>query len=142
MAFDPISSALDIGGKLIDRLWPDPAQRDAAKIKLVELQQSGELARLTADTELAKGQLEINKVEAASATLFVSGWRPAVGWACVGALVFQFILAPLFTWVTMFAGSKVGFPTLDTGTLVSLLFALLGIGGMRTIEKLNGVAAK
>src|SRR4051812_37036291 len=122
MAIDPISSALEIGGKLIDRLWPDPAQRDAAKLKLVELQQSGELAQLTAETELSKGQLKINEVEAASTNLFVSGWRPAVGWACVGALIFQFILAPLFTWGTMFAGSKVGFPTLDTGTLVSLLF--------------------
>ena len=59
MAFDPISAALDIGGKLIDRLWPDPSQAAAAKLELLKLQQSGELQQIT-------GQLEINKVEAAN----------------------------------------------------------------------------
>ena len=64
MAFDPISAALDIGGKLIDRLWPDPTQAAQAKLELFKLQQSGELAQIT-------GQLEINKVEAANSSVFV-----------------------------------------------------------------------
>lgn len=57
MAFDPVSAAFEIGGKLIDRLWPDPAQRDAAKIELVKLQQSGALAEMTNDTEMVKAYL-------------------------------------------------------------------------------------
>jgi hypothetical protein len=142
MALDPVTAVLDIGSRLIDRLWPNPVERDAAKAKLFELQQTGELAKLTAETDLAKGQLEINKTEAGSSSLFVSGWRPSVGWVCSAALVFQFILAPLITWGALLLGSKVVFPVLDTGTLVSLLMALLGIGGLRTLEKLNGVASK
>jgi hypothetical protein len=57
MALDPVSALLDVGSKVIDRLWPDPAQRDAAKLELFKLQQSGELAQLAAETELAKGRL-------------------------------------------------------------------------------------
>ena len=82
MAFDPISAALDIGGKLIDRLWPDPTQAAAAKLELLKLQQSGELQQIT-------GQLEINKVEAANPSVFVSGWRPFIGWVCGTALAYQ-----------------------------------------------------
>lgn len=75
MAFDPVSAAFDVGGKIIDRLWPDPAQRDAAKLKLMELQQSGALAQLAAQTELSKGAAEIVKTEAAGGFL-ASSWRP------------------------------------------------------------------
>lgn len=71
---EPISAALDIGGKLIDRLWPDPAERDRARLELLRMQQAGELAQISVNTE-----------EARSASLFVSGWRPAVGWCCVAA---------------------------------------------------------
>jgi len=76
MAFDPVSAAFDVGGKLIDRLWPDPAQRDAAKLKLMELQQSGALAQLAAETELQKGAAEIVKAEAASGSFLAASWRP------------------------------------------------------------------
>lgn len=76
MAFDPVSAAFDVGGKLIDRLWPDPAQRDQAKLKLMELQQTGALAQLTAQTELSKGAAEIVKAEAASNNFLASSWRP------------------------------------------------------------------
>ena len=75
MAFDPVSAAFDVGGKLIDRLWPDPAQRDQAKLKLMELQQSGALAQLAAETELSKGAADIIKTEAAGGFL-ASSWRP------------------------------------------------------------------
>ncbi len=61
MAFDPISAALEIGGKLIDRLWPNPEQAAEAKMKLIELQQSGELARMTNDTELFKAEVDDRK---------------------------------------------------------------------------------
>ena len=73
MSLDPISAALDLGNTLISRIFPDPAQADAAKLELLKLQQSGDLAQMTAQTD-------INKVEAANTSLFVSGWRPAIGW--------------------------------------------------------------
>jgi hypothetical protein len=71
MALDPVTALLDVGGKVIDRLWPDPLQAAQAKLELIKLQQSGELAQIA-------GQLEINKAEAASPSPFTSGWRPFV----------------------------------------------------------------
>jgi hypothetical protein len=85
MAFDPVSAALDVGGKLIDRLWPDPAQRDQAKLKLMELQQSGALAQLAAQTELSKGAADIVKTEAAGGFL-ASSWRPITMLIFVGLI--------------------------------------------------------
>lgn len=135
MALDPITAALDIGGRLIDKLWPDPAQRDIAKLKLMELQQSGELALLSADTQLALGQQKINEIDAASARFFNSGWRPFVGWICGGALAYQLIARPLLIGFLLR-----DFPALDVATLLTLLGTLLGIGGMRTAEKFRLMA--
>ena len=75
MAFDPVSAALDIGGKVIDRVWPDPAQKDAAKLELMRLYQAGDLAVMAAQTDLAKGAADIIKTEAAGGFL-ASSWRP------------------------------------------------------------------
>lgn len=124
---DPITAALNIGGKLIDRLWPDPAQANAAKLELFKLQQSGELSQIA-------GQLEINKVEAANPNVFVSGWRPFIGWICGVGLAYQFLIYPILIAFV----PKV--QQLDMGTLITLLGGLLGLGTMRTVEKLNGVA--
>jgi len=96
---------------------------------------------------LLQGQQEINKVEAASGSLFVAGWRPAVGWVCVAALVYQFLAYPMLVWcwAAMQAGDIVppglaSPPMLETDSLYMLLFGLLGIGGLRTAEKIKGVA--
>lgn len=135
MALDPVSALLDIGGKVIDRIWPDPAQAASAKLELIKLQQSGELSVIA-------GQMDINKVEAANPSVFVSGWRPFVGWICGAGLATQFLIAPLATWASTLYGHSVTFPPLDMSTLLTLLGGMLGIGGMRTVEKLNGVANK
>jgi hypothetical protein len=140
MSFDPISAALDLGGKLIDRLIPDPAQKQAAALELLKMQQSGELAQLTADTELARGQLAVDQAEASNANVFVSGWRPFIGWVCGSGLAYQFVFSPLLTWGAALIGHPVATPTLDLGTLLTLLLGMLGLGGMRTVEKINGVS--
>lgn len=137
MALDPISVALDIGGKLIDRLWPDPAQRDAAKLELLKMQQSGDLAQLAADTDLAKGQMAVNAAEAANPSLFVSGWRPFIGWVCGAAFAGQYVVAPLVTFGLAIHGTPVQLPVLDVSTMMPLLFGMLGLGGMRTAEKIS-----
>jgi hypothetical protein len=140
MSFDPISAALDLGGKLIDRLIPDPAAKLAATQKLLEMQQTGELAQLAADTDLAKGQMAVDQAEATNPNLFVSGWRPFVGWVCGSGLAYQFVFSPLLTWGAALIGHPVATPTLDLGTLLTLLLGMLGLGGMRTFEKVNGVS--
>jgi hypothetical protein len=88
-----------------------------------------------------KGQVEIDKIEAANSNLFVAGWRPFIGWVCGVGLATQFLIGPLFTWIAAMFGKTVVFPVLDLGTLATLLFGMLGLSGMRTVEKVNGVKA-
>ena len=135
MALDPISALLDVGSKVIDRVWPDPAQAASAKLELMKLQQSGELA-------LIAGQMDINKVEAANPSLFVSGWRPSIGWVCGAGFAVQFVIGPLAEWGSALYGHPVKFPQMDTGTMMPLLLGMLGLGGLRTAEKLADKAAK
>ena len=135
MALDPISAALDLGNTLITRIFPDPAQAANAKLELLKLQQSGDLATMTAQTD-------INKEEAKSASLFVSGWRPAIGWVCALALFYQYLLKPLAMGILPSFGFVVpALPGLDDN-LWQLMMGMLGMGGLRTFEKINGVASK
>ncbi len=135
MAFDPISSALELGNTLISRIFPDPAQADAAKLELLKLQQSGELASMTAQTD-------INKVEAGSNSIFVAGWRPFVGWVCGSAFALHFVIMPIANFILIALGHKEVVLSFDMQTLLTLLMGLLGLGGMRTYEKVQGVASK
>jgi len=86
--------------------------------------------------ELAKGQLEINKAEAASGSLFKGGWRPAVGWVCVCGFAINFLVSPIA------AGFGVEIPQADASTLMPVLMGMLGLGGLRTVEKMGGKASK
>ena len=133
---------LDIGGKLINRLFPDPAEASKAQMELLKMQQNGELAQLASDTELAKGQLAVNQAEAASGSLFVAGWRPAIGWICAVGLFYDFLLQPLLPWlISLVIGKPVSvLPPLAGETLMTLLFGMLGLGGLRTVEKVKGKA--
>ena len=106
-----------IVGKILDRVLPDKAQNDAAKQHLAELQLSGQLAEVT-------GQLDIDKAEAASSSGFTSGWRPAIGWVCALGLFSQFVVRPFAMWIW----PNSAFPSLDLSTLMTLIFAMLGIG--------------
>jgi hypothetical protein len=143
MAFDPVTAALGIGEKLIDRLWPDPAKAGEAKLELAKMAQTGELARLTATTELAKGQLQINAEEAKSASLFVSGWRPAVGWVCGLAFAYAAVIEPMARFAASVGfGYKGDFPVIDTALTMQVLFGILGLGALRTREKEKKVASK
>ena len=135
MTLDPVTALFEVGSKVLDRVLPDPAQQAAAKLELLKLQQNGELAQIT-------GQMDINKVEAASSSLFVSGWRPSVGWVCSAGFAVQFIVGPLAEWGAALAGHPVKFPQMDTGTMMPLLLGMLGLGGLRTAEKLADKAAK
>jgi hypothetical protein len=135
MALDPVSALLEIGGKVIDRLWPDPVQAANAKLELIKLQQSGELAAMA-------GQMEINKVEAASTSVFVSGWRPFIGWVCGAACAWNWIGLKIALYVAAYVNHPLNLAPADLGEMMPVLMGMLGIGGLRTIEKINGVAAK
>lgn len=123
---------------IVDKIIPDPAQAAEAKLRALEMAQRGELAQLDAEMRLALGQLEVNKVEAGT-DLFRGGWRPAVGWVCVLGLFYQFLLQPLLPWAAQVAGFVVpALPSIDNETLLVLLTGMLGLGGLRTLERVKG----
>jgi hypothetical protein len=125
--------------KVIEKVIPDPQAKAQAQLKTLEMQQAGEFKQIEADLQLALGQLEVNKIEAAAPDLFRGGWRPAVGWVCVIGLLYTYLGQPLLSW-----GSGIwnvpAPPSLDLGDLLILLGGMLGLGGMRTMERLKGKA--
>jgi len=126
--------------KVIDKLIPDPTAKAQAQLDLLKLQQAGEFKELDADLALKLEQIKVNAIEAQSPDFFRGGWRPFVGWVCGTGLAVQFLVAPVATWAAALLGHAVAFPSLDMGTLLTLLGGLLGLGTLRTAEKFKGVS--
>lgn len=137
-----IGSVFDFGSKVIDKLFPDKTEAERVKLELFKAQQAGQLAELTAQWDNAKAQAAVNQVEAANPSLFVSGARPFIMWICGIGLGMQFLVSPLIQWGGAAFGKTIVLPPLDMGTLLTLLGGMLGLSGMRTVEKLSGVARK
>jgi|TARA_R100001463_G_scaffold64781_2_gene117902 hypothetical protein len=89
--------------------------------------------------DVIKAQIEVNKEEAKHRSLFVSGWRPAVGWTCTLALLSNFILIPMTNFILVLADSDIAIPLIDVSTMMPVLMGMLGLGTMRTVEKINKV---
>ena len=90
--------------------------------------------------ELAKGQLEVNKVEAASKSMFVAGWRPAVGWVTVIGMASNYILIPMGNFALAIIGSEITIPRLQMSEMMPVLLGMLGLGTMRSVEKIKKVS--
>lgn len=135
-----LGSLFDFGSKILERVFPNPADRLAAQTKLAELQQTGELAQLAAETDLAKGQQSINLEEAKSSSLFVAGARPFIMWVCGVAFAYHFVLQPLLAFLMASIGHPVELPVFDMGALSTVLMGMLGLGGMRSFDKLKGTS--
>ncbi|CAB5212890.1 Holin of 3TMs, for gene-transfer release [uncultured Caudovirales phage] len=141
MSFDPVTAAFDLGGKLLDKFFPNPAEKAEAMFKLEQMKQTGELAQLAAETDLAKGQQAINQVEAASSSLFVAGARPFIMWVCGVAFAYHFIIQPLLAFIIANTTTHVVvLPVFDMDTLSTVLMGMLGLGGLRSLDKIKGVA--
>ncbi len=110
---------------LLDKFIEDKDQKNAIAHELATMAERH-------SQELMKGQLEVNKVEAAHKSLFVAGWRPAIGWICALALLYSTLVRPILAiWLTV--------PAVDTGLLQTILMGMLGLGAMRSYEKTKGV---
>ena len=121
-----IGAVADLASTVISRLWPDKTEQ--------------ERAQLAAALTIVQGQLDANRAEAASPSAFTSGWRPGVGWVCVAALACQYIARPLVQWGGIVTGHPLpDLPGIDDN-LWQLMLGLLGLGGLRTYEKVQGVA--
>ena len=137
---DAIGAGLNLVTGIIDRVFPDKEKADAMKLEVLKMQQAGELAQLNADLQLAVAQAATNTEEAKSGSVFVAGWRPWVGWVCGCGFAIQYIVIPVTNVVLIACGQgRVDIPT-DTAALVTMLGGLLGLGGLRTAEKIQGVA--
>lgn len=126
MSLDPITAGLSLADTVISKIWPDKTEQ--------------ERAQLAAAVSIVQGQLEINKAEAGSSSRFTSGWRPAIGWVCAAALACQYIARPLLAWGGIVTGHPLpDLPGIDDN-LWQLMLGLLGLGGLRTYEKVKGAA--
>jgi hypothetical protein len=133
-----VTALLPALGTLIDRLIPDRAAAEKAKAEM-------EQQLVTAANQAALAQIEVNKIEAAHSSVFVAGWRPAIGWVCAGAMALYYIPMALvgtglWAWACIQAGAIVPRPEMGIVEIIGLVTSLLGMGSLRTTEKLNGVA--
>jgi roadblock/LC7 domain-containing protein len=121
-----LSSLIGPATKLLDKVIEDKDQKNALAHEIATMAERHA-------QELAQGQLEVNKVEAAHKSLFVAGWRPAIGWVCALGLFYNVILANII-------GIWVDVPEIDTTLLVPVMMGMLGLGAMRSYEKVQGVS--
>ena len=129
MSLDPITAGIDLAKTVVQTIWPDKTEQ--------------EKAQLAAALALVQGQLDINKAEAGSTSIFVSGWRPAIGWICGAACAWNWIgLKALLFGAAYLDHPLTGLAPADLSEMMPVLMGMLGLSGLRTIEKLNGRASK
>lgn len=124
---------------IVNKLVPDPQAKMQAQIQLLQLQQTDEFKQMDFALQQSQMQTDINKTEASNASVFVSGWRPFIGWTCGVGFASQFVVFPLIFWGGELFGKVFTMPQLPTETLVTMLGGMLGIGTMHTYEKVKGV---
>ena len=118
---------------LLDKFIEDKDQKAALAHEIATMSQKHA-------QELSLAQIEVNKAEAQSGSLFKGGWRPAVGWVCAIAFLYHFLLKDINMFVCAFAGVDIpDLPDFDMSTLLTVLGGMLGIGGLRTYEKQKGL---
>lgn len=127
--------------KIVDKVIPDPEAKAQAAFQLAQMKQAGEFKELEADLQRAQMQADVNKIEASSANIFTSGWRPHIGWVCGFSLAAHYIYFPLIEWVAALSGHPIKMPEIDTTELMTLVLGMLGLSKMRSDDKRSGVAS-
>ena len=120
--------ALKTIAKVVDEIHTSEEEKLDKKILMQRIQQ-----------KLAEKQLDVNAKEASHRSIFVAGWRPAIGWVGAFALMFEFILSPCIEWYSKFAGLNLIAPAIETGPLLAIVTSMLGVAGMRSFEKAKGL---
>ena len=129
---DAVAAVASLADSAVKRIWPDATEVEKAKLAQLTTEMQNEFL-------LQAGQLDINKIEAASNNWFVAGWRPCIGWVCGFSLTYAAILEPIARFLASVAFGYVGiFPVINTEITLQILLGLLGLGGMRTFEKYHG----
>ena len=124
-----IGQVIEVADKVLGKFIPD---------KNLKMKLQKEMTMAFHDANLA--QIQLHKPEAAHKNIFVSGWRPFVGWTCGVALAYHFIVSPIVETILIAAGVAVDLPSFEFSQLSSILMGMLGLGGLRTYEKMKGVS--
>lgn len=140
MSLTGIGEIASFATNLVNKFFPDKSQQEKDALAL-------QIQQMTSDSDLMKGQMEVNTAEANAAAgklgglgaLFVAGWRPAVGWSCAFAFFWTFVLAPMVSYGAALAGHPIKLPALDLSQMSPILSGMLGLGIMRTVEKVKGL---
>lgn len=134
-----IAPIFEVLKQVLSGLGLDPEAKARAQAQAFEALTNGTFEQ-RAELQQVLAQIEVNKTEAASPNMFASGWRPFIGWTCGVALSVQFVVGPLVGWGAAIAGHPLpALPSLDS-VLWELLFGMLGLGALRTVEKVKGKA--
>lgn len=125
----------------IDGLITSDEEKQKLKNEALQQAREGDLRAWGLQVGLLTAQIAVNKAEAESGNPWASGWRPSIGWTCSAALFFQFVLTPVGMWVSDIYGHPLPSPPTLDSMLWELMFGMLGIGALRTVEKLRGVSS-
>lgn len=126
MSISGLGEAAELVTTVIGKIWPDKTEQEKAE--------------LAAAVAVVQGQLDINKVEAGSPSVFVAGWRPGLGWVCVAACSWNWVGLPIAKAGLLIAGYRLDVSPADLSEMLPILIGMLGLGGLRTAEKFKGVA--
>lgn len=126
---------------LLDKLIPDPAARENAHLALTQAENAAALQQFQLAVQADAAQTAIDQQDAQSKNLFVAGWRPFIGWVCGVAFAYHFIGQPIITYIMAACGHTFPLPAFDMQELSTVLMGMLGLGGLRTIEKIKNVAS-
>lgn len=129
-------------GESLDNLFTSDEERQEAQNELAKANRQFDHLSEKLVTQQNISQMEVNKVEATSSNLFQSGWRPAVGWIGVLALAYQFILYPMLLWMKAFIPEIETPPALEADMMFTIITGMLGIAGMRSLDKMKGTDTK
>lgn len=128
MALDPVSAALDLAGNVINKIWPDKTEQEKAELALI--------------VATVQGQMAVNQTEAAHPSVFVSGWRPYIGWVCGMAFAWNWIGLPVTKVALSLNGTDMTLEPASMAEMMPVLLGMLGLAGMRNYERVEGVARK
>lgn len=134
MSITGIGEVAGLATDIVNKIWPDKTQQEKDALAF-------QMQAAVIQSDLVKGQLSVNQAEAGNASVFVAGWRPFVGWVCGCAFAWAFVVGPLVSYLATLAGATVSLPALDLSQLSPVLMGMLGLGAMRTVEKVNGIKA-
>ena len=123
-----ISAVADLASNMIDRFFPNKTEQ--------------EKAQMAAALTIMQGQLDTNKAEASNPSIFVSGWRPFIGWTCGSACAWNWIGLPIATFIAAAFGNPLNISPANLTEMLPILVGMLGLGTLRTVEKIQQVASK